>query len=76
MSQEIEAHHFCQSVHISSALISMSRGTLEQMAVYTSVKLLNNDDEDCDINTKTGKQMRNLLYAVMHYVHIQAQTLH
>ena len=46
------------------------------MAVYTSVKLLNNDDEDSDINTKTGKQMRNLLYVVMHYVHIQAQTLH
>ena len=53
MSQEIETHHFCPSV------LSMSRGILEQMAVYTSVKLLNNDDEDSDINTKTGKQMRN-----------------
>ena len=61
MLQEIKAHHFCPSVHTCKALISMSRGTLEQMAVYTSVKLLNNDDEDSNINTKTGKQMRNLL---------------
>ena len=61
MSQEIEAHHFCPSIHTCKALISMSRGILEQMAVYTSVKLLNNDDKDSDINTIKGKQMWNLL---------------
>ena len=51
MSQKIkkEAHHvgeYWQSVHTS-------RGMLEQMAVYMSVKLLN--DEDNGINTETGK---------------------